>query len=453
MKETNSKSITQYLDTEYAQFGKYTIENRAIPSLIDGFKPTQRKIIFVSNKIWKTLNEKPLKVFQLGGRIAAEAMYHHGNPGGSIINMAQDFKNSIPLLDGIGQFGSLRATEAGAERYVAVKLNSNFRSIYKDFELLEYKEEEGYEIEPVWFLPIIPTVILNGSSGIAVGFATNILNRNPIEVVDSCIASLDGKKFKEPLPWWKDFNGEIVKADGDGSTFTFKGKFEVLNTTTVKVTELPPSMTYTKYENHLNNLQEKGHISYYDDNSKGSNLEYIIKFSRNDLSNRIQKSQLETLLKLIEHESENITCLDEKNKIIKFDNVTDLINYFVKFRLTFYEKRKKFLLSELDKNWVLLSNRAKFLKSIIDGKLKVNNRPKSDLVDDIEKLKLDKINDSYDYLLNMSIYSLTKERYENILTEINQNREEFMQINKLNTSDMYKSDLLELKKKIKNTKS
>ena len=82
MLKNNTKSITSYLDDEYAQFGKYTIENRAIPSLIDGFKPTQRKIIFVSNKIWKTLNEKPLKVFQLSGRIAAEAMYHHGNPGG-----------------------------------------------------------------------------------------------------------------------------------------------------------------------------------------------------------------------------------------------------------------------------------------------------------------------------------------------------------------------------------
>ena len=368
MTKQNSKSITQYLDTEYAQFGKYTIENRAIPSLVDGFKPTQRKIIFVSNKIWKTLNEKPLKVFQLGGRIAAEAMYHHGNPGGSIINMAQDFKNSIPLLDGIGQFGSLRATEAGAERYVAVKLNSNFRSIYKDFDLLEYKEEEGYEIEPVWFLPIIPTVILNGTSGIAVGFATNILNRNPIDVVDACIASLEGKPFKEPLPWWKDFRGEVTRIDGQTSTFVFKGKYEVQNTTTVRVYELPPSMTYTKYENHLNNLQEKGHISYYDDNSKGSNLEYIIKFSRNDLNSRVQKAQLENLLKLVENETENITCLDEHNKIIKFDNVTDLINYFVKFRLTFYNKRKSFELSELDKSYLVLSNRALFIKNIISNK-------------------------------------------------------------------------------------
>jgi hypothetical protein len=74
-----SRTITDYLDTEYAAYGMYTIENRAIPSVIDGFKPTQRKIIFVANRMWKGGSDKPAKVFQFGGRIAAEAQYHHGD--------------------------------------------------------------------------------------------------------------------------------------------------------------------------------------------------------------------------------------------------------------------------------------------------------------------------------------------------------------------------------------
>lgn len=383
----------------------------------------------------------------------SKIIVHNSSLNGAIIGMAQTFKNSLPLFDGIGQFGSLRSPEAGAARYVSVKLNSNFRNLYKDFELLKFKVEEDIEIEPDWFLPIIPTVLLNGTSGIAVGFATNILNRNPIDIIDACLSELDGKKFKEPLPWWKEFSGDIIKLDTGSSSFNFKGKYEIQNTTTVKVHELPPSLTYQKYESHLNSLQEKGHISYYDDNCKGSKLEYIIKFSRNDLTDRIKKDNLEWLLKLNEAETENITCLNEHNKIIKFETATELIKYFVKFRLSFYDKRKKYLLDELDKDHLTLSNRAKFIKLVIDGKLKINNRPKSDIVLDIEKFGLQKVNDAYDYLLTMPIYSLTKERYDALLNELQINRAKWDAINKIAPIDMYKEDLQELKKKLKTSKS
>ena len=78
MIKVNNKTVTEYLDQDYAMYGMYTLENRAIPSVIDGFKPTQRKIIFIADKVWKGSNDKPLKIFQLGGRIAADAHYHHG---------------------------------------------------------------------------------------------------------------------------------------------------------------------------------------------------------------------------------------------------------------------------------------------------------------------------------------------------------------------------------------
>ena len=169
------KTVTEYLDQDYGNYAKYVIEHRAIPSVIDGFKPTQRKIIYIAAKVWKGNSDKPLKIFQLGGKVASDANYHHGDASlsSAIIGMAQSFKNSMPLLEEIGQFGSLRSPEAGAPRYISTKLNSNFKLLYKDFELLESRYEEGIEIEPDFFLPIIPTVLLNGSSGIAVGFATD----------------------------------------------------------------------------------------------------------------------------------------------------------------------------------------------------------------------------------------------------------------------------------------
>jgi DNA topoisomerase-2 len=449
-KEITEKSITEFLDKDYAAYGMYTIENRAIPSVIDGFKPTQRKIIYIANQVWKGGNDKPLKVFQLGGKIASDAQYHHGDTSlnSGIISMAQTFKNSMPLLDGIGQFGSLRSPEPGAARYISTKLNGNFRLLYKDFNLLESQFEEGYEIEPKYFLPIIPAVLLNGSSGIAVGFSTNILNRNSIDLIDASMKSLEGKKFSEPLPWWSAFNGIVTKNEGETSSFQIRGKFEVVNTTTVKITELPPSMTYQKYEAHLNSLQDKGYIQQYDDVSTKKEFTINIKFQRAELASRIEKGQLEGLLKLVENETENLTCLDENGKLIIFKSTTELINYFVKFRLSFYDKRKAKLIEILLEQHKTMSNRAKFIKMIIDGKLKVSNRPKADIIDDMEKAKFEKKEDTFDYLLNMSIYSMTKERYEELLKQIGENETELTRIESILPKDMYRDDLKELRKKL-----
>jgi DNA topoisomerase-2 len=447
--QQETKSITDYLNDEYAAYGMHTIENRAIPSVIDGFKPTQRKVIYVANRVWRSGSEKPIKIFQLGGRIAADAQYHNGDMSlnATIIGMAQSFKNSLPLLDEVGQFGSLRSPGAGAPRYISTKLNSNFRLLYKDFELVEKQYEEGYEIEPKFFLPIIPTVLLNGSSGIAVGFSTNILNRNPIDLIDACQKALDGKKFTEPLPYWSGFNGTVESIDGETSSFKIKGIHEVENTTTVRITELPPSMTYQKYESLLNSLCDKGHIATYDDNCK-KNIDYTIKFQRVELQERIKKGQLENLLKLIENETENLTCLDENGKLIIFKSVTELINYFVNFRLSYYSKRKDFLLNELSKKNIFLSNRAKFIKMIIDGKLKINNRPKAEIITDLEKNNFQQIEEGYEYLLSMAIHSLTKEKYEDLLRQIQENTDESIKISKTEPIDMYKEDLKELRKKL-----
>lgn len=445
------RSITDYLDNEYAAYGMYTIENRAIPSVIDGFKPTQRKIIYVANRLWKGSNDKPSKVFQFAGRIAADAHYHHGDTSlnSAIIGMAQTFKNSLPLLDGIGQFGSLRSPDPGAARYISTRLNGNFRNIYKDFELLESREEEGNEIEPSFFLPIIPTVLLNGSSGIAVGFATNILNRNPLDLIDTCLKSLKGKKFNEPLPWWDGFNGEVNVSEENSNAYKIKGSLEIENTTTVKINELPPSMTYQKFEVILNNLQEGGHIQYYDDNCKKEEIDYTIKFQRAILAEKIRKGYIEKMFKLEMSETENLTCLDENGKLIIFKNITDLINYFVKFRLSFYSKRKEYQLDELAKQYKTLSNRARFIKDIIDGKLKVNNIPKNTITLYLETADYDEVDGTYNYLLNMPIYSLTKERYKELLEQISNNEKETTRIDKLEPTKMYESDLLELKNKIK----
>jgi DNA topoisomerase-2 len=446
------KSITEYLDQDYAMYGMYTLENRAIPSVIDGFKPTARKIIYIADKVWKTGTEKPLKIFQLGGKVAADAHYHHGDGSlnSAIIGMAQSFKNSLPLLEEIGQFGSLRSPEAGAARYISTKTTKNFRLLYKDFELLESQYEEGVQIEPEFFLPIIPAVLLNGSSGIAVGFATNILNRNPIDLVDACLNLLNGRKVPTLLPWWKEFSGE-VKPTGNPNQYVMSGSYKVANTTTVEISELPPSITYQKYEAHLNSLLEKGTIYSYDDNCSGG-INYTLKFSRNTLADLIKKGKLDSLLKMQENETENLTCLDEFGKLKIFESVTELVEYFVKFRLSYYDKRKSYLLDKISKELTVLSNRAKFIKLIIEGKLIVSNRPKAEIVTNLEKLKFDQVNDSYNYLLSMAISSLTKEVYEQLIKEVGEKSDELKKVQETEPIDMYRTDLNELKKNLKTLK-
>jgi DNA topoisomerase-2 len=446
------KSITQYLDQDYALYGMYTLENRAIPSVIDGFKPTQRKIIYIADKVWKNGTEKPLKIFQLGGKVAADAHYHHGDGSlnSAIIGMAQSFKNSLPLLEEIGQFGSLRSPEAGAARYISTKTTKNFRLLYKDFELLESRYEEGVQIEPAFFLPIIPAVLLNGSSGIAVGFATNILNRNPLDLVDACLSVLNGRRVQQLLPWWKDFSG-AVKETGNTNQYVMSGSYKVANTTTVEISELPPSITYQKYEAHLNSLQEKGTIYAYDDNCSGG-ISYTLKFSRSTLADLIKRGKLDQLLKMQENETENLTCLDEHGKLKIFGSVSELVEYFVAFRLSYYNRRKAHLIDKISKELTVLSNRAKFIKLIIEGKLIVSNRPKVEITANLEKLKFDQVNESYSYLLSMAISSLTKEVYEQLLKEVDEKSDDLKRVKETEPIDMYKTDLTELKKNLKSLK-
>jgi DNA topoisomerase-2 len=443
------RTVTSFFDKEYLEYAKYVVENRAIPSCIDGLKPTQRKVVHVANKIWKGGNEKPMKLFQLAGMVAAQAYYHHGNTSleSAMIGMAQKFKNSLPLLDGIGQFGSLRSPSAGAPRYISGKLHPNFRLIYQDFELLNNKIEEGEEIEPEFFLPIVPTVILNGSSGIAVGFATNILNRNPKDVVDACLAVLADKKMKTLSPWLSEFTGSFTRDPQNPNTWKISGSYQVVNSTTVKVTEIPPSFTYERYEEWLNSLVEKRIITDYEDNSSDK-IEYILKFQRAILKDYVSKSKLDALLKIHSQETENLTTIDETGKLKIFDKAEDIVTHFVAVRLGYYDKRKEYLLAKLSRELLVISNRARFIKDIIDGKLKVNNVPRETIIDYLNKNKYDQVDGSFGYLLGMAIYTLTKEKFEELLKQKADKEAEVEVIKKTDPKDMYIKDLEKLKKSL-----
>jgi len=441
--------ITSFFDTEYLEYARYVVSSRAIPHLVDGLKPSQRKIIHVANKIWKPGQSKQMKLFQLAGRVAADAYYHHGSSSleSAMVNMTQTFKNSLPLLRGHGQFGTLREPDAGAPRYIGASLHPNFHLIYKDFDLLEPKTEEGYEIEPEFFLPIIPTVILNGTSGIAVGFATKILNRKPLDVINACIDVLNGKELKPLIPWIKGFDGEFKRNILNPNSWTLHGKYKVVNTTTVHISEIPPNITCESYEEHLITLLDKKIISDYEDNCSGS-IDYTIKFKRVGLKDLITKGKLEKVLRLASKDTENLTVLDETGTLKIFLSAEDIVHHFVNVRLTYYDKRKFLLIDSLERSIIRLTNMARFIKDIIDGKLKVNNVAKTTIISYLEKHKYDKIEDSFGYLLNMPIYSLTKERFEDLLKKKGEAETDLSHTKTLQAKDMYLEDLTKLKKEL-----
>lgn len=439
-----SRSVEDFFDNEYRDYAIYTIENRAIPSAIDGFKPSQRKIAYAANRLWKTGNEKPMKVFQLGGQAAALSFFHHGSLDGTIVGMTQEFKNSMPIFQGIGQFGSLRSPTAGAARYIGVKFNDNFKLLYKDFDLTTPKYEEGEEIEPQFFLPIIPTVLLNGGSGIAVGFATNILNRHPLDLIDACLSLLEGGEVKLLRPWIRGFWGDIEQVEGTVKSWSFKGKWEVKNTTTVEVSEIPPSFTYEKYEAHLDSLVEKNVLSSYDDHSS-DRVRYVLKFPRAGLADILKRDKMNDVLKMRESEGENLTTLDETGGLRIFESAEDVVRYFVKFRLGFYGKRKERLLSDIGREIDILDAKARFIDAIVHGRIIVANEKKSNIIASIENEGIQKQDDSYDFLIGMPIWSLTQEKYAELQKKLAQKKRERKVVESTSPSDFYKSDLLELR--------
>jgi DNA topoisomerase II len=443
------RTVDDFFNCEYRNYAIYTISARAIPSVIDGFKPAQRKIAFAANRLWKSGQEKPMKVFQLGGQAAAMSFFHHGSLDHTIIGMTQEFKNSLPIFQGIGQFGSLRSPEAGAPRYIGVKFNDNFRLLYQDFDLTTPQHEEGVEIEPRYFLPIIPTVLLNGGSGIAVGFATNILNREPVQLIDACLAILDGLEPDVLRPWIRGFTGDVVsREDTEGRGWAFHGRYHVKNTSTVEITEIPPSFTYEKYEAHLDSLVEKGVLHSYEDHSSDK-IHYVLKVPRQTLAELKAKGKLDDTLKMRELTTENLTTLDEHGKLKVFETAQEVVSYFVAFRRKVYAVRKMRMQQDLASQITTLENKAKFVQAVATGTLSITNVKRADLEKQIASAGIAE-QDGYGYLLDMPFHALTLERYDDLLSKLKAKREQLSELERTSADDLYRQDLLSLRKRLTN---
>lgn len=440
------KNISDFLNDEYKKFSYHIIEHRAIGSIVDGYKPSTRKAIYVGEKYVRGVYNT---VETLAGRLVSDAFYHHGSVSGEgiLVNSTVSYKQNLPMFQGYGSFGSLYQNTPASSRYIKVKLHENYDLVFKDKELLEYIEEDGQKAEPKFYLPLVPLVLLNNISGIAIGFATNVLNREAKPLIKDCISYLKGGKISKLPPYIDTFTGTFINDEENHKKWYIKGKFQKENTTTVRVTELVPSMNYEKWEEHLDNLIDKKLITNWENVGKGV-IDYVIKFNRESLAS-LSDIDLDKMLKLTDQVTENFTVLDEFGKLKIFESAEEILKYFVDFRLTYYDKRKAFQLKKIKEDIIKYNMRYKFVKLVIEGKIIINNKKKEDIIKQIESNEIDKVEDSYDYLLSMPIYSLSKEKLDELSESIKKKKEDEKLIKNSVPKDVYISELEELYKKLK----
>ena len=431
-------TYTDFVDKELKHFSMADNE-RSIPSLVDGLKPSQRKILFCAFK--KNLKTE-IKVAQFAGYVSEHSGYHHGEASlhDTIIGMAQNFvgSNNINLLVPEGQFGTrlLGGKDASAPRYIFTYLAEETRRIFSklDEPILEYLYDDDLKIEPQYYVPTLPLILINGTSGIGTGYSTEIPPYNPEDIRENIKRLLDGKSMKIMKPWFRGFTGKI-KQESD-TKWLIHGVWEKIGINKVRITELPIGEWTTKYHEFLDKQIEDKVLSNYvkmsDDEKVNIELHFIGKIP-DDFE---KKFKLVTSISLT-----NMHLYDATGKIKKYDSVLDIIKEFYDIRLEYYEKRKIYWTTKWTADLDILQNRIRFINEFIEGKLEIVKRSTDEIIQDLEKQKYSKFEDSYNYLLDMSIRSLTKERMEHLQSEHDTKLEE-LEVLKSKTSHNLWSDEL-----------
>lgn len=448
-----TRDISSFLDKEYRDYSLYCAMERCTPSLIDGFKLTQRKIIHSAFK-GACKSGNLVKLLNLTGDVLKETLYAHGDGSANscIIGLGQEFNDALPPLYIEGQSGSLRDQDAVASpRYLYVKLNK-YAQLYKtDYDLLEFLNEEGQSIEPKYYLPIIPTVLCRKAIGLAPGYRFNTMSYNPIDLIDACIAHTNGKDFVMPRPYINGIKPSnwnyVLPLTGDGY-WENKGEWQYnFSKDKMIIMDLPYDTGYDDFERLLNKYIESGFIKDWFNYSSCEKIHYEVLFEKGKLRKEAGKTDvhLPNKFKLIKRMPENqLYVLDENNKVRYFETPSELIKYFAEFRLSVYEDRKTRLLKVLKERLTSNSDMCKFIELIITNKLIINNRPKSEIKAD---MKLHKLPDS---LISTPISKLTKEEYEALLKENEDIRREIEYITKTTIEEMYLKDLKDLRKELIN---
>jgi DNA topoisomerase-2 len=440
--------FNDFVNKELIHFSNEDIK-RSIPSLIDGLKPSQRKILFgtILRKLFTKNSE--IKVSQLTGYISDKTCYHHGEQSlnMAIVNMAQRFmgSNNVNILMPSGQFGTrLTGKDAASPRYIFTYLNPIIRMIYReeDDPILKYLEDDGTPIEPDYYLPILPMILINGAEGIGTGFSTQVLPYNPLDLIENIKCMMEDKPLKELRPYYQGFKGKISQED---KTYSFQGNYECISGDLI-ITELPPGVWTSVYKEFLNDLEEKKEISKFTNNNTDEDVYFKITLDGNK-SDHLSEKELVQKFKLNKKISiSNMHLYDKDNRIKKYGNVNDILREFYQVRLDAYTTRKNYYLDKYQKELDALKYKMKFIEDVLEDKIVINRKKRDEIVEQLVRKKYpQQNNDKYEYLLSMPIHSFTYEKIEDMKDKITNKEEEINLLESKTEKELWVDELEEFR--------
>ena len=455
MEKINKRTITNFLNTEYLNYAFSVLEERAIPSVIDGFKPGARKIMHASLS-GTTKDGKLYKLLALSGDAMRVSLYAHGDISlnGTIVNMCKSFNDNLNPLESDSQVGSLRDPDsAGAPRYLYVRHSKYMNLIYKiDYDLLDHIFEEGQYVEPMTYLPIIPTILCKNNVGVAVGYSMHSQAYNPLDVIDACKEVLNcraDKKDKITTTIYPYIRG-IKKANWryeEGNWYNY-GEWKLNQSKDLMiVTDLPADVSYEDFEKLLNKFKEDDYIKMWKNKSTDGGVNYEITFSKKQLAIEMKKDRsghrIANKFKLIKQVPEDLFwLLDENHKLKYFQNKKEVIEYFVNYRLGIYTERKKKMVKILEERIKKNDELVKFIELVCKGKLKIRNRAKADIKVDMDSYKLPM------ELISTPMSKVTIEERDELLKQNEEMKKELAYIKNTTEKQMYLNDLNNLRKEL-----
>lgn len=467
--DTNKTTVKyeEFINKELIHFSKYDCD-RSIPNLMDGLKISLRKILYSAFK--KNLTSE-IKVAQFSGYVSEHSGYHHGEASlnAAIVGMAQNFvgSNNINLFVPNGQFGSrlLGGKDSASERYIFTQLNKITRAIFPehDDKILQYLNDDGLIVEPLYYAPILPMVLVNGSKGIGTGFSTEILCYNPLEIMNYLKHKLNEiQPVQEFIPYYEGFKGTISKISE--SKFLVKGRYEKVAADKIRVTELPVGYWTDDFKEYLEalteNVDKNGKkvtpvVKDYDDMSRDTTVDFVITLTKGKIE-ELEAVQLDNGCNGLEKQfklyttctTTNMHLFDAQDKLKKYEKVSEIIDDYFITRFNMYEERKKYLIDTLTRQMVILSNKSKYIKEVLDGTIDLRKKKREEVIDMLKgknyHLKADE--EDYKYLIKLPMDAVTEENVAALEKETKQKAEELEVVKNKTIHKMWLDELEVLEK-------
>ena len=450
--EIQKRRVKSYLDTEVKEFAQYVIRSRAMPSIMDGLRLGARKIL------WAAITGDMKKVHKVKMQsLIGDTMKQHYNHGdasllNTIVQLASTHVYKYSPLEVVGQIGSLRIPKCEtAPRYLHIKKSKYLDFFKADFDLIERLFEDGDLVEPKYFLPIIPILLLWRTNSPGYGFSYRCFSYGLNEIIDNCIKAIVNGSCNSDTdliqlkPCIEGVKPENIIFNSNKNCWYNVGEYIVdTDNDVLVITDLPFDINFEKFDEHLQTLIERNYIIKFTDFSQEDSIRYNIKFANGRLKTLIQdKWKFFQNMKLFSRiKKDTLNCIDQDGKtILFFDNPYELIDCFVRKRLHFYSERKTITIGIIKEDIIYWSERIKFIELVIEGKIIINNIPVATI-----KEQLTKNNLSFD-VLKMNIEKLTKDEIVNMKDEVIDLKQKLEYIENSTIQEMYIKDLIEFKQK------